>query len=359
MSRRAVRGKTTCVPAPLAPSLPVMEIRPLDLADPDALAAWHRTHELAWAFGDPFPTPWTQAELRAEFSGDRDSKRVEPFAGLVDGEVVVTGHLELPLRDNLDLASIDVATHPEHRRRGHGTAMLDHLLERVAVAGRGTVVTEAAYRYDDPADGAGTPGACFLARHGFDFSLADVKRVLELPVAEALLDRLEGEIAPHLAGYTLRSFGRPVPEELLEGFGALKATLMTEAPQGELELQEEVFDAARIRSDEAVMEASGRRKLVTVAAAADGELVAYSEIVVPRDDPEVAHQWGTLVRPDHRGHRLGLATKVANLRWLQASEPGRRRLVTYNAEVNQPMIAVNEALGFRPVGRLGEFHRKL
>ena len=33
----------------------------------------------------------------------------------------------LPMRDNLHLAFVDVATRPDRQRRGHGTAMLEHL----------------------------------------------------------------------------------------------------------------------------------------------------------------------------------------------------------------------------------------
>jgi len=85
--------------------------------------------------------------------------------------------------------------------------------------------------------------------------------------------------------------------------------------------------------------------------------VAYSELVLPGFDPGHVYQWGTLVRPEHRGHRLGMATKVHNLRLFQRDHPGPALLMTYNAEVNRPMIAVNEAMGFRPVQRLGEFHK--
>ncbi len=93
--------------------------------------------------------------------------------------------------------------------------------------------------------------------------------------------------------------------------------------------------------------------------APDGDVVAYSELVVPAHDPERVYQWGTLVRTDHRGHRLGMATKAHNLRRVQRHEPGRTVVYTWNAEVNQHMIAVNEALGFRAVGRMGEFQRRL
>ena len=50
---------------------------------------------------------------------------------------------------------------------------------------------------------------------------------------------------------------------------------------------------------------------------------------------------------------------MANLLWLQQEHPEARLLVTYNADVNAPMIAVNEAMGFRPVERLVEMQRKL
>jgi hypothetical protein len=50
---------------------------------------------------------------------------------------------------------------------------------------------------------------------------------------------------------------------------------------------------------------------------------------------------------------------VHNLRRLQDDLPAAGVLYTFNAEVNHHMIAVNEAMGFRPVQRLGEFQKKL
>jgi hypothetical protein len=60
---------------------------------------------------------------------------------------------------------------------------------------------------------------------------------------------------------------------------------------------------------------------------------------------------------EHRGHRLGLAVKLANLDSLEASFPGVALVVTGNAQENAPMIAVNEMLGFEVVAN-GTFWQK-
>ena len=90
-----------------------------------------------------------------------------------------------------------------------------------------------------------------------------------------------------------------------------------------------------------------------------GVVVAYTDLATTVHEPGRAYQWGTLVHRAHRGHRLGVAVKVANLRLLQSERPDIVRLTTYNAEVNAHMIGVNEALGFRPVARLGDFQKRL
>lgn len=229
--------------------------------------------------------------------------------------------MQLPLMDNTHLAYVDVHTHPDRRNRGYGTSMLEHLLSLAHEAGRRTVTAEAATPYDGAADGSGHPNADFLLHRGFTFALGDVMRVLGLPADDTLLRRLAADAAPHHGGYRIRQFTGPVPDDILEPFGALVGSLVTEAPTGELEREPEVMDAARIRADEEVFAASGRMKYTTVAIAEDGTVAAYSELAVPAHDPGRVYQWGTLVLRAHRGHRLGTATKVHNLRRLSVSVP--------------------------------------
>ncbi len=61
--------------------------------------------------------------------------------------------------------------------------------------------------------------------------------------------------------------------------------------------------------------------------------------------------------PAHRGRRLGLILKVVNLLAFASERPAAHRLVTWNAESNAHMVAINDALGFVPVRRMAEYQR--
>ena len=69
------------------------------------------------------------------------------------------------------------------------------------------------------------------------------------------------------------------------------------------------------------------------------------------DDPGWGFQVFTVVRREHRGHRLGLLLKVAMMELLAQTEPQVRRLITSNTETNEHMIAINTRLGYRVLGK--------
>lgn len=337
-----------------------MDIEQLNPLHEPALAAWHATVVAADVHGrEDTATPWQLPEVQAELMDQTDATRLV-FAGIEDGRTMVAaGQIGMSLRDNLQQADVAVYVHPDHRRRGHGTRMLDHL-ETVALGhGRTLLDAEAQWPYDGPHDGAGSAGADFLRGRGFRFGIGDVMRSLDLPVDHGLLGDLAAEAAPHHTAYELRTWVGRVPEELEVGWAELVSTLMVEAPLGDMERERGSADVEELRRRQDLVEAQGRTLYNTVALDGDGVLVAYSNLATSIHDPVNAFQWGTLVRRDHRGHRLGLAVKVANLRSFQSTDPVATRLRTWNAEVNSHMVGVNERLGFRPVERLGEFQKRL
>lgn len=296
-----------------------------------------RTEHLAAARELLAPGGSRDAVLRAAVAGD---------------EVVGAARVVLSTQDNLSVAALDVAVHPAHRRRGVGSALLAEVERLARTAGRTTLVTE----LDEP--GPGAPGRAFALRAGFSCDLVETRRDLLLPPDEQRLAALEERARAASRDYRLVVWRDETPEELVDDRALLERRMSTDAPHGDLPLEEEHWDAARVREYERMHRARGRTVL-SAGAVRDGRLVAFTDLQVPREQPERAHQAGTLVLREHRGHRLGALVKAAVLRELARALPEVRRVTTYNAESNAPMVAVNEALGFVVAGHLSSWSRPL
>jgi GNAT superfamily N-acetyltransferase len=164
--------------------------------------------------------------------------------------------------------------------------------------------------------------------------------------------------APDAAAYRVLTFETPWPPEFLGDQCALLLVMSTDEPAGDGEREAEVWDEERVREDDELLAARGVRKLAAVAQHVEsGRLIAMTEILVADDVPQQAWQMITVVHPDHRGHRLGLAVKLANLALLEERAPKVELVVTGNASVNAPMIAVNDMMGFEIAGQ-GTFWQK-
>ena len=146
--------------------------------------------------------------------------------------------------------------------------------------------------------------------------------------------------------------------EYVEDQCALFMCMSTDEPHGDDGHEEEVWNGERVRENDALRQARGARFLIAVALhVPSGHLVACTELLLAADAPEQAWQMLTVVQPAHRGHRLGLAVKVANVEALARLAPAVRVIVTGNAGVNAPMIAVNDMMGFR-IASEGNFWQK-
>ena len=338
-----------------------LQIDEVDPFDDDALATWLDVTNTVDRFerGDA-ATAWTFEELKVGAREPNKNRKTVRLNGAVDGVVVATGQVELPLLDNLTAAEVDVAVLPEHRRQGHGTDLLAAVEQIAREHQRSRFDAMTAWRYDGPPDGTGTSGVEFAKSHGYVFGLGDVQREVTLPVDDAILDKLAAEAAERSGDYELRSWSGPIPDDLLLGYLELSSTLMTEAPMGDIDYEPEAVDIEAHRMREAMWAKQGRTMFTTVALDSDGTLAAYTDLMVPTHDSTRIYQWGTLAGRDHRGHRLGLAVKIANLRALQANgDHDGRRLTTWNAEVNDHMIAINQLMGFEPTARAGELQKKV
>ena len=248
--------------------LSVTDLDPFDDAEFDE---FHAVFEAAQTFGrEATATPWELDELRATMQEDTQRKFRHGIVGRADGRIVAAAFVEGSLLDNLEIGSLQVNVHPDHRRRGYGTEMLARCEEVARERGRSTVLAMCDWPYDGHPDGDGDPGVEFGRRHGYAMALVEIQRRLDLPVAEETLDRLAASAAEKHAGYTLRSWSGPVPEELLQGWAEVTSALMTEAPMGEIDREPEVPDPAVVREAEALAVKQGRELYATAALDADG-----------------------------------------------------------------------------------------
>jgi GNAT superfamily N-acetyltransferase len=188
-----------------------------------------------------------------------------------------------------------------------------------------------------------------LERAGLTRRSMESHRVLDLPIPVAQHRKLAAEIAPNHADYRVVGWSGPTPDECAEQYAVLLGLIIAEAPQDDIEIEPENFDVARLRDQEHEWVEQQRQPYIVVAIAPNGRLAGHTQLLIPKTNPLNAFQWDTLVLKEHRGHRLGLALKLANHLAVAEALADRRRLHTWNAASNDPMIAVNDALGYRAV----------
>jgi len=227
-------------------------------------------------------------------------------------------------------------------------------VERARSDGRTQVASESTYAFHLRES---APAFQFARKHGFRVANTEICRRLEIPLPDGLLDGIEAEAAAHSGDFKLESFTGRVPDELIESYCALQNKLAVEAPGGEYDWEEESVTPEIFREMERKLADINRIRWTTVAVH-DGQVVALTDLMVTNGEDR-ASQWSTIVDRDFRGHRLGAAVKVANLRQVLDAHPELTAVHTTNAETNANMIDINERLGFRAIALCPGFLRDL
>lgn len=249
--------------------------------------------------------------------------------------------------ENRSHANVWLAVHPEVRGLGLGSA----LLHRAVGAARqwGCTVLDLETR-------VGGPGEPFLRAIGAERRL--IERRSRCRTAEIHRDLLESWVrraGERTAGYSLVAWDGPCPEELLGPFVTLKDVMNT-APLETLEWDDERITAEQWREIEATNAARGIEQWQLCARHDDsGELAGYTELAFPTLWREAAWQEDTGVWPKHRERGLGRWLKAVNALRLLDERPDVEFVDTWNAGSNEAMLAINVALGFRPLENWGDW----
>ncbi|MCD0446767.1 GNAT family N-acetyltransferase [Glycomyces sp. A-F 0318] len=339
-----------------------IDITPIDPLDRGLVDAWIDMRHAVATHDRPGEAHVNPALQRLNLLLWSEAVDVERHVARVGAEVVGALELSMPVKDNRHLVELALEVHPDHRRRGVGTALLGFAERRAAGLGRDTLLGYAVERLDGgPAfDEAGRR---FAAARGYRVVDRDVHRRNDLALTdEEALARRYDEAWEHADGYELvQSVARAVPDDLVEGIAHLCERMYTDPPMGEeLDIRPAVFDAARLRDYERTRERRAQMQVITAVRHIETGVVAgYTFILVNPGDDEHAWQDDTIVLPEHRGRRLGTILKIANQRQLLRHRPAMRHVHTWNAEANDRMIEINEMMGYRPLCRDLNVQKKL
>jgi GNAT superfamily N-acetyltransferase len=332
-----------------------LEVRQIDPADEMTLRASYDLERRALLAGREDSPHWSWSEMAAIWRQPDPGEDGRLYGGWVEGRMVAGAVVFMPLEDNTSKCWLGVAVDPAERGRGYGRALLGHVEAVAREHGRTELMAEMKLPFDQVTSHRDRR---FAEAAGYDFANVEIVRYLTLPVPDADLDAWAAEAAERSAGYRLETFVNGVPDELLESMLVLHGQLAVDAPTGAVDWEEEVITPERWRANLESLLSAGRTMYETLAIADDGTVAAQTTIAVPSNRTDVS-QWGTFVHREHRGHRLGLAVKAANLRAMQQAHPQMQRVMTQNAESNDYMVSINEKMGFEPVEAATEFVKRV
>ena len=335
-----------------------VDIRALDdtaLADDAVMRTFYDLNRRAELHGREEAPFWEFREFLGRFRSPDSGERQEFFAAYDGERMVGNAMLWSFLLDNTEKAAFMVCVDVPERRRGIGRLMVERLEQVARDDGRTLMLTDSVLPYDDRED---HPYRRFAAACGYELSNYEVIRHLALPVPDEQIQKWIDEAAPRHEGYAIETFVGAVPDDLIESLCVLLGQLAVDAPTGAVDFEEETMTPQRYAEMVAGTDAMGRARYETVALTPDRQVVAQSTLAMSLDESTKVYQWGTFVHREHRGHKLGLATKAVNLRAVQAARNDLTLVLTQNAETNDHMVSINEQMGFRPIEVSAEFVKR-
>jgi GNAT superfamily N-acetyltransferase len=319
--------------------VPFIRIEPDDMAQVTMIA---RIAEAARQTDDPDAYPVIAEMLAAEMRYGWDLEPTEHYLYTPDNAAEPVGVLaaDLPTRDNLHLMWAQIWVHPELRRMGHGSVIMNEVLRIAKEAARNTIWVGMAE--DD--QGAQR----FVANFGFSYASQDARRRQVLAkVDHSKIQQLWATAQAAASDYSLERLRTPTSDELLGELVEVTAAI-NDAPMGDLTYEDAKFDLRRLQDLETALIGRGDRGYRVIARhRTTGEVGGHTMVLTNPLRPEVGLQADTAVARHHRGHRLGLLLKIEMMRWLAEVEPQLKIIETWNNVANTFMIDVNEALDYR------------
>ncbi len=274
------------------------------------------------------------------------------FMALDGGELA--GNLMLWTRRPGTPGSEDFAPHVDawlgvldaHRRRGIGTRLLRTLLDFMRAHDRRLATMNAHL----------PEGHAFLEAAGAVLKHRMVENRMSLDGLDAdMLARWKAQATegPVRSGLRWEIHAGRTPTSRLASLMSPFSALFNDAPIGALELPPARYQLEGYADWYRELDRSGGEHFLVLLVDAEGELAAMCEAQWDARFPDRLHQRLTGVARAWRGQSLAKGVKAAMLECCRARHPELRMVLTYNADANAPILAINRQLGFAVHRRQG------
>ena len=288
---------------------------------------------------DEHPSPY-EDNLASWLAIEGSHRRDQRWVALEDDEVLGLTHVSTRSH-HADSGRIRVTVRREYRLQGVGRQLMLTAVGELESEGRSKLIV------DIP---IGSPPEILAERMGLKRVYSE--RISQVSVSKidwGVMDSWIASSSDRASGYRLVSMRPPLPEEHIERWCRISNAMNT-APAEGFDLEDRDRTPEQWRSIETYLASRGS-DLHALAAVHEqtGDFAGMTILHYLRHNPTLAYQGDTVVDPAHRYRGLGRLLKAAMAKEFLAEHPDVERITTENAGSNEPMLAINEEMGFRTI----------
>jgi len=152
--------------------------------------------------------------------------------------------------------------------------------------------------------------------------------------------------------YELIKWRGSTPAVMLGNVATMR-TAMNDAPIDDLDMEDDIWTGQDVRDMDELLVGNGYERWAAIVLGPDGSPAGFITVSTSKHKPRFAKQGDTVVVRDHRERGIGRWLKGEMWQWIRDEAPAVIAIDTENAESNDPMLAINVAMGFRPAVEWG------